>query len=277
VSNESTDAKRLRDGGTGRPGVSRPAAGAMGTVHLLDPDRKRIMLTHALGCLGAALSMSLSWPQVHKSCVQRRTRGLSATSSALGVAMPIGWITYGLLSGERIQVVTNTVTGVAGLAILIALLVTQPALRSGRALRISAGSAGAVVTGAAISGTAAALPGVDGTRVAPLLGLLLAGVSLLAAIPQPLALLRDRTQDLSGLSPLRWRLGAGASASWLLYGLGTGQPAVSASASVGLLSAGIVCAVLFLRREPVAAELPAADSPRWRDSVTTRSLATAGV
>src|SRR3954463_6585729 len=98
------------------------------------------MLTHALGCLGAALSMSLSWPQVYKSCVQRRTRGLSATATALGVAMPGGWITYGLLGGERIQVVTNTVTGTAGLAIMVALLATQPSLRSRRALRASAGA-----------------------------------------------------------------------------------------------------------------------------------------
>jgi uncharacterized protein with PQ loop repeat len=234
------------------------------------------MLIHALGCLGAALSMSLSGPQVVKSCVRRRTNGLSATACTLGVAMPLGWITYGLLSGERIQIVTNCVTGTMGLAILIALLVTQPAMRSGRALRISLGSAAGVVSAALISGLAAALPGVRGADVAPLLGLVLAGVSFLSAVPQPLALLRDRTQDLSGLSPLRWRLGAGACASWSMYGLGTGQPAVCSSASVGLLSAAIVCTVLHLRRErpPVTVEV---DRLRWRDSVTTRPLAMAGV
>nr|WP_296066061.1 hypothetical protein [uncultured Actinoplanes sp.] len=160
------------------------------------------MLIHALGCLGAALSMSLSWPQVYKSCVQRRTNGLSATASTLGVALPLGWITYGLLSGERLQIV-----------------------------------------------------------------------------PQPLALVRDRGQDLSGLSPMRWRLGAGASASWLLYGLGTGQEALLASASIGLISTSIVCAVLFLRRErtPPTTAVTHITPPRWRDSVTTRNLAMSGV
>jgi uncharacterized protein with PQ loop repeat len=268
----------------------------------MTPTRKRIMLTHAFGCLGAALSMSLSWPQVYKSCVQRRTGGLSATATALGVAMPVGWITYGLLSGERIQIITNTVTGVTGLAILVALLLTQPHLRSARALRISAGSAGAVIAAAVASAAAAALPGVRGGQVAPLLGLVLAGVSFLSAVPQPLALLRDRTQDLSGLSPLRWRLGAGACTAWLCYGAGTGQPAVWASASIGLASAMIVCAVLFLRREPAdAADFDTSihdasifggsryggssyggpihygAGVRWRDSVTTRNLAMAGV
>jgi uncharacterized protein with PQ loop repeat len=234
------------------------------------------MLTHALGCLGAALSMSLSWPQVYKSCVQRRTGGLSATATALGVAMPLGWITYGLLSGERIQIVTNTVTGTAGLSIMVALLATQPSLRSARALRVSAGAAGAVVAAILLSGLAAALPGVRGSEVAPVLGLVLAGVSVLSAIPQPLALLRDRHLDLSGLSPLRWRMGAGACASWFAYGLGTGQPPVYASASVGLVSALIVCTILQLRSEPsAAAEI--SGGARWRDSIHTRTLAMAGV
>jgi uncharacterized protein with PQ loop repeat len=244
------------------------------------------MLTHALGVLGAALSMSLSWPQVVKSCVQRRTRGLSPTACTLGVALPLGWITYGLLDGQRIQVVTNVVTGTAGLAILTALLITQPGMRSRRALRLSAASAAAVLAGVVLSGLAAALPGVRGEQVAPVLGLLLAGVSFLSAIPQPLTLLRDRTQDLSGLSPLRWRLGAAAASSWLLYGLATGQAPVAASASVGLISAAIVCTVLHLRREPrpSAAFDPAVFDPaawdraaRWRDSITTRNLAMAGV
>jgi hypothetical protein len=186
-----------------------------------------------------------------------------------------------VLAGERIQVVTNVVTGTAGLAILAALLITQPGMRSAKALRLSAAGAGVVVTVVLLSAAAAALPAVRGEQVAPLLGLVLAGVSFLSAVPQPLALLRDRTQDLSGLSPMRWRLGAGACSSWLLYGLGTGQPAVWSSASVGLASALIVCGVLYLRREPqaeVATELllrPAA--VRWRDSVTTRPLVMAGV
>ncbi|WP_250005925.1 SemiSWEET transporter [Actinoplanes sp. M2I2] len=247
------------------------------------------MLTHALGLVAAALSVSLSWPQVYKSCVQRRTNGLSATACSLGVAMPLGWITYGLLAGQRIQVLTNVATGLTGLAILIALLATQPRLRTRAALRVSAGSAGGVITAALISLGLAALPGVSGHTAAGLLGTLLAAVSFVSAVPQPLALLRDRHQDLSGLSPLRWRMAAAACASWMAYGILTGQPAVWASSSVGLVSAAIVCVVLHVRRERAVVEhswisehawVPEhtwVTRPVWRDTVTTRNLAMAGV
>ncbi|MCU7725935.1 SemiSWEET transporter [Actinoplanes sp. KI2] len=234
------------------------------------------MLTHTLGCLGAALSMTLPWPQVLKACVQRRTSGLSATGSALGAALPIGWITYGWLSGVHLQIVTNVVTGTAGLAIMVALLATQPSMRSGRTLRLTAAAAALVVAPVLLSGLATAVPGVRPSHVASLLGLVLAGVSVIAAVPQPLSLLRNPRQELSGLSPARWWMTVGATVSWLLYGLGTGQPAVWASATVGLVSALIVCTVLHLRRERSSVAI-AAGAPRWRDSVTTRPIAMAGL
>jgi uncharacterized protein with PQ loop repeat len=231
------------------------------------------MLTPALGTMAAALSMSLPWPQVWRSCAQRRTTGLSATAVWLGVAMPIGWITYGLLIGDRLQVMTNTVTGLAGLAVLAALLLTRLDVRSRRTLLATAGSAAVVAGTAAASAVATALPGVSGKQAAPVLGVVLALAATLSAIPQPLALLRDRAQDLSGLSPLRWRLGLGACACWTLYGLSLGEAAVWASAAVGLASAAIVCAVIAARRPAPTVVI----TSRWRDTVTTRNLAMAGV
>ena len=206
------------------------------------------MLTHVFGLLGAALSMSIAWPQVYRSCVRRRTGGLSATACMLGVAMPLGWVTYGLLIGDRFQVVTNTVSASTGLAILIALLATRPATRAGRALLASAGAAAGVLLLVLGIAASAALPQVSGPRAAAMLGTALAVISFISAVPQPLALLRDRNQDISGLSPMRWTLAASACGSWFVYGLGVGQPAVWASALVGLTSALIVCGVLFTRR-----------------------------
>jgi uncharacterized protein with PQ loop repeat len=214
------------------------------------------MLTSALGCLGAALSIALPWPQVWRCWAGGRTTGLSASACWLGVALPIGWITYGLLLGDRIQVVTNTVTGAAGAAILVALLAARLDLRRGRKLLATAAGAAVVLTAVALSGLAAALPGYDGADVAPMLGGLLAVTTIVAALPQPVSLLRDRTQDLSGLSPLRWQLAAGACASWFGYGIVTGQAAVWASASAGLLSALVVCVMLL--RGPVPAPIAAA-------------------
>jgi hypothetical protein len=80
----------------------------------------------------------------------------------------------------------------------------------------------------------------------------LAFSAILGAIPQPLSLLRDRGQDLAGLSPLRWWLAAAACASWGGYGLLAGRPAVWLSALVGLGSALVVCWVLIADRSATA-------------------------
>lgn len=214
---------------------------------LLDrDDRKWIMHSSALlGWFGAALSMTLPWPQVWRSCAQGRTGGLSATACWMGAAMPVGWITYGLLTGEIVQVVTNAVTGSAGLAVLVTILVKRGELRSARRLLITAAGAAGVVAAAGGSAAVAVLTEATGAHVATFLGTVLAVAAILSSIPQPLALLRDRGQDLAGLSPLRWRLAAGSCACWMAYGLVTAQPAVWLSAVVGLASALIVC--WFLR------------------------------
>jgi len=198
-----------------------------------------------LGWFGAALSIVLPWPQVWRSVARGRTKGLSASACWQGAVMPVGWITYGLLTGETVQVVTNTVTGLAGLAVLVTVLMRQRELRTGRPLLVSAAGAAGVLSAAAGSTAAGLLTGIGGSRAAAFLGAALACSAILGSIPQPLSLLRDRRQDLGGLSPLRWWLAAVACGSWSAYGLATGQPAVWLSALVGLVSALIVCWVLF--------------------------------
>ncbi|MEU8228141.1 SemiSWEET transporter [Actinoplanes sp. NPDC048967] len=206
-----------------------------------------------LGWFGAALSITLPWPQVWRSVARGRTKGLSSTACWQSTAMPVGWITYGLLTGETVQVVTNTVTGVAGLAVLVTVLRKQSELRTGRKLLVSAAGAAGVLTAAAGSAIAGRLTDIGSPRAAAFLGAVLAGTAILGAIPQPLSLLRDRNQDLAGLSPLRWWLAAFACGSWCTYGLATGQPAVWLSALVGLASALIVCWVLVTDRRSRAA------------------------
>ncbi|GIF10192.1 SemiSWEET transporter [Actinoplanes teichomyceticus] len=233
------------------------------------------MSAHAFGLLGAALSMSIAWPQVYLSCVRRRTGGLSPAACLLAVAMPAGWLTYGLLIGDRIQVVSAVLNVTAGLAVLAALLVTQAAVRSLRVLRAGAGVAGAVLLAVCAAATAAALPQVTAAHAGAMLGAVLPVGSLMSALPQPLALLRDRACDVSGLSPARFRLAVASATSWLLYGIATGQAAVGASALVSLVSALTVCLALAARRP--AAAYPEIAPPQWRASVVTRSLAVTGI
>jgi uncharacterized protein with PQ loop repeat len=140
-------------------------------------------MTATLGTLAAALSISNIWPQVWRSCRHGRTSGLSPTSSWLAVSLNLCWLTFGLLIGDPAQVVTHAVVGVGNTAVLTALLVGQPGLRSPRALRrTAAGSAGLVVL-AAGSTTAVALLDVDPSAVAAVLGSVVTLIGMAAALP----------------------------------------------------------------------------------------------
>ncbi|GIF14978.1 SemiSWEET transporter [Actinoplanes teichomyceticus] len=207
------------------------------------------MLITVLGWFAAALSMALLWPQVWTSCVRRRTAGLSLTATWLGVALPVGWVTYGLLIGDRVQVVTNTVAAVAGVAVLTALLVTQPALSRRRA-GAGAGAALVLLLATAAAAGAAQLPGIGGRAAGSVLGAVLTVAVVVANIPQPLALLRDRGQDLSGVSPARWAFAAAANLCWSGYGHGVAQPAVLICGLTGLASSLVVCWVLATAARP---------------------------
>jgi uncharacterized protein with PQ loop repeat len=205
-------------------------------------------MTAALGFLAATLSITVVWPQVWRSCRHGRTLGLSPTSSWLGVALNMCWLTFGVLIGDPAQIVTNAVVGAGNTAVLAALLIAQPHLRSSRMLlRTAAGFAGLIAV-AASSLAAVALFGADPAVVAVALGSVISLVGAAAALPQPVSLLVDRTQDVSGLSPARWRLGAGSCASWVGYGLLVGQPMVWLSAGFGLSCALLMCGILRARR-----------------------------
>jgi uncharacterized protein with PQ loop repeat len=212
------------------------------------PNGTRSTMIAALGFLAAALSISVVWPQVWRSCRQGRTRGLSPTGAWLGVGLNLCWLTFGVLTGDPAQIATHTVVGAGNTAVLVALLVTEPRLRSGRMLLRTAAGALGLAALAAGSLAAVVLHGAEPAAVGATLGSVTSLVAAAAAVPQPLSLLTDRAQDLSGLSPARWRLGAGSAASWVGYGWMENQISVWLSAGVGLLCAVVVCAVLQARR-----------------------------
>jgi uncharacterized protein with PQ loop repeat len=223
----------------------------------------------ALGCLAATLSIAVVWPQVWRSCRHRRTLGLSPTSAWLAVGLNVCWLTFGALTGDPAQMVTNAVVGTGNSAVLAALLLTQPHLRTRRALLHTAAGAAGLVALAGGSVLAVAVLGAAPAGVAAGLSSVIAVVGSIAALPQPLRLLRDRTQDVSGLSVARWRLGAGSCASWTSYGWLGHQPAVSLGAGFGLTCALLMCALLRGRtaqpagpRRPVRPAVATIPSPR---------------
>jgi uncharacterized protein with PQ loop repeat len=200
----------------------------------------------ALGSLAAALSISNIWPQVWRSCRQGRTQGLSPTTSWLAVGLNLCWLTFGLLIHDPAQVVTHAVVGIGNTAVLASLLIAQPHLRSRRALRRTASGALGLVTLAAGSAVAVTLGGTP-SAVAGGLGAVVTLVGMAAALPQLLSILFDRTQDLSGMSPARWYLGAVSGALWVSYGWALGQPILWLSAGFGLVCAVATCVVLRTR------------------------------
>jgi uncharacterized protein with PQ loop repeat len=221
-------------------------------------------MTAVLGFLAAVLSIAVVWPQVWRSCRHRSTLGLSPTSTWLGVALNLNWLTFAVLIANTPQIVSNVVVGAANTAVLVALLATQPHLRTQRVLVRTASGAAGLAALAAGSVLAVVYAGAHPAAVAGTLSSVICLVGAAAALPQPLRLLRDRTQDVSGLSPARWALGAASSATWVTYGWLIDQPALCAAAGVGLLCALLVCAVLRSRRTApaAAATVPAPRRPR---------------
>ncbi|RBY98032.1 hypothetical protein DQ237_03840 [Blastococcus sp. TF02-8] len=216
-------------------------------------------MSAALGVLASTFSIALVWPQVWLSCRHRRTLGMSPTSTWLAVALNFCWLTFGVLTGDPAQIVTNAVVGAANTALLLALLLTQPQQRARGALLRTASGAVCLVSFAAGSAGVVALLGVDAAVIAGPLGATASLVGAAACLPQPLSLLRDRSQDVSGLSPARWVMGAGSTAAWTAYGLSLGQPAVWMSAAVGLACALVVCGVVLdprARRSTAAVPVP---------------------
>ena len=73
----------------------------------------------ALGSLAAALSITVVWPQVWLSCRHGRTLGLSPTTTWLGVALNLCWLTD-VVSYQAAFAVTTAVLA-AGLGAALAL------------------------------------------------------------------------------------------------------------------------------------------------------------
>jgi uncharacterized protein with PQ loop repeat len=217
------------------------------------------MITDLIGWVAAALSVLLTWPQIVLSCVKGRTLGLSATACWLAVGLNLCWLTYGVLLRDPVQMATNVVCGAGNLAILVALLVHQPSLRAGRAVAATGWGAAALALSAGTALTAASTFGVSGSAAGSALGTVISAVGIFSYLPQLTALLRDRAQDMSGMSMTRWRLATGSSGLWTCYGLLMGQPAVWALSLFGLCCNLLVCYLLVAGNRTVPAP---ADRPR---------------
>ncbi len=185
-------------------------------------------------------STSLSLPQIWLSCFRGRTSGLDLTASLLAPTISLGWLIFGLLLQDGLQILVNSVTAACNLAILAALMVRRPDARSGTSLLRALPLSTLLAAGVLAVITCWFTGMLSQNAAASAVGTVTVVFTFIAVVPQPVALLRDRRQDVSGVSVGRFALSAVSALLWSLYGVLTGSPIVVTSAVLGAASAGVV-------------------------------------
>lgn len=207
-------------------------------------------LAAVLGAIGAVLGVGLNIPQAWTSCARKGVAGLSPTARWLAVLQSATWCAYAVTEGTSSQLYSGVVCGLLQLAVLAALLLLSPAARrSATPLAVVSLVWLAVVAWAAGGGS------LD-------IGLLAAGCSMAAVVPQVVRLVRNRDEDTSGISPVTCALAVACSVSWMLHGALLGAEAVWLPS---LLSAAASAVTLLLVRRPVTPL--AGGAPAWLEPV----------
>ena len=94
-----------------------------------------VLLPTVVGACAVALSVACLWPQLWLTCVRGHTAGQSASALWVAVVISAGYLAYGLLAGDRVQVTANLLVAAAQAALLTAVLRRRPHERSSAALR----------------------------------------------------------------------------------------------------------------------------------------------
>ena len=191
-----------------------------------------------IGYAAAVVSCVQFIPQVVRTARTRDLDGISPLMWGVLLAQSAAWIGFGLRAGLLPSVATNVMLAAAAVTMLWL-------LRAGRAPGTEA--AIALAGGAFAVQLAVALLLPD-----PVLGVIAAGLSTVAFLPQALAALRQ--SDLSGLSRPMWTLSIAGGVLWASYGLGRGEAVIVASAMVGTMLSAVVLArvAAFERSLPLA-------------------------
>ena len=195
------------------------------------------------GCAAAVLSIGLNAPQAWRSCVGRRTAGLSPAARWLAVVQASTWLAYGVAEHVPLQVLTNSVCLALHLSVLGALLALDPAARGRRVLPPQAALTVAwlaVVVACARTGAAP-------------VGALAAGAGAVSVVPQLWRLARERGADSSGVSVATTVLSLVAALCWTAHGLAL----TSAAVVLPSLAAAVAAAWTLVLLGPPAPVRPA--------------------
>lgn len=154
------------------------------------------------------------------------TEGVSWSSSVMGLGAVLVWLTYGVVIGDTVQIVNNSVA-LAAAGALCVLLVRFARPKLWPALAALAGGVAALTAvwaGAGVAGVAIAA----------------SGLSMARMLPQAKVVLSSG--PLSGLCPWSTVLGQASSVLWLGYGLVMSDPAVTVTSMVAAALTTLVAA-----------------------------------
>lgn len=155
-----------------------------------------------------------------------QTDGVSWTSAVMGLGAVLVWLAYGLVKGDTVQIVNNTV-GLLAATALCALLVRFARPKLWPALAALAGGVAALAAvwlGAGVAGVAVAA----------------SALSMLRMLPQAKVVLSSGS--LFGLCPWSTVLSQAGSVLWLGYGLIVSDPAVTVTSLVAAALSTLVAA-----------------------------------
>jgi uncharacterized protein with PQ loop repeat len=190
------------------------------------------VIATTLGAIGTVLGIIRAWPQVREIAGRRRTAGVSVQTWALTLLNNASWLTLGVIISAIPIIVSNLLSAVGSVAVLVAIERQRPQKRLARKAVVAL--AGVAVVGLTSLGGATAL-----TVLATMLA-----ISMF--VPQLLLVLKS---GAAGVSASTWLATAISAAVWLLYAFALGRPSIAAC-QVVILPVSLVIAYRA-RRQPV--------------------------
>jgi uncharacterized protein with PQ loop repeat len=169
------------------------------------------VIATVLGVIGTTLGVLRAWPQVRGIVCRHETAGVSVQTWALTLLNNASWLTLGLIIAAPPIIVSNALSAVGCLAVLLAIQRRQAERRLAR-------KAAVVLGGAALVG----LTSLGGATALTVLATALA-VSMF--LPQLVTVLRSGG---AGVSPTTWIVTAISSGVWILYAFALGRPSIGA-------------------------------------------------
>lgn len=189
------------------------------------------MIATILGMIGTTLGVIRAWPQVRGIVCRRETAGVSVQTWALTLLNNATWLALGLIIATFPIIVSNVLSAIGCVAVLVAVGLQQPQKRLGR--KVGLGLAGAAVIGLTSLGGPTALT------------VLATALAVSMFMPQ---LFKVFKSGADGVSPSTWLVTAIGSAVWILYAFALGRPSIGACHLV-IMPASLVIAYRA-RKEP---------------------------